>query len=282
MTVEAVSGTMDLSEPFADLRVVVDLPGAELLDLGFYNSLIPQGSSFRLLSGSGSLRYHFEGSQEERSLHGDIDFIVREGAATFENQEIRGGFSLKTRLKEASLKEMLFDISGTRLELRAADPPWSAVITLPDARMSFSQPADIEASVRFAMQDTRPIVTLYDARKGAPGWLERLMIIEGIRGRARLDFYRDRLDVKDVEVTGNGLRALADLTFGKSTREGILYIRFHGFSLGVERNQSGRNFKLIRPLHWFEDRRAHRRMTPHPDPRHAHEGQAPAAETARP
>jgi hypothetical protein len=282
MTLEAVSTTMDLGDPFEDLHVVVDLPAAEILDLGFYNSLFPPGSRFRFLSGTGTLRYHFEGSQEPRSLHGDIDFVVREGAALFENQKLRGGFSLKTRMRESSLREMLFDISGTRLELRGADPPWSAAVSLPRARMRFSEPNDIEASLRIRMQDTRPIVSLYDALKGAPRWIERMMIIEDIQGSAALDFYDGRLDINDIDVTGKGMHALGDLSLGKSAREGILYVRFHGFSLGIERSQSGRDFKLVRPLRWFQSRRALRRKSPQADSRNAPQGEPSAAGTHRP
>ena len=84
------------------------------------------------------------------------------------------------------------------------------------------------------------------------------MVIEDIRGRTRLGVRGDRVVLNDIEVTGKGLRALADLTLGRSSRQGILYVRFHGFSLGIEVHGGRRNLKLIRPLHWFQDERARR------------------------
>jgi len=86
-----------------------------------------------------------------------------------------------------------------------------------------------------------------------------LLIIENIRGVATLDVRRDHVLVKDFDVTGKGLHALADLVLGENTREGILYLRFHGFSLGVELRKGGRKLKIIRPLNWFQQQRARRR-----------------------
>ena len=258
-TVVASSTALDLSNPFTDTKVVLDLPQAEILDLAFYNSMIPPGSRFRLLSGTGTLRYHLEGSQEARSLHGTIDLAVKRGAARFENFVMRGGFTLKTLLRQASPRELLFDVSGTRLDFRTEKPVWTATITFPKAEMRFSEPMRIEAAVQLAMLDTRPLVACYDALKGVPDWLKKMMLIENIRGGAALDVRRDHVVVNDLDVTGTGLQALADLVLGKGSREGILYLRYHGFSLGIELQKGGRNLIIIGPQRWFEQQRARRR-----------------------
>jgi len=259
LTIEATSTTMDLGDPFADLQVVVDLPDADLLDLAFYNAMIPAGSKFRFVSGVGTIRYHLEDSTATRSLRGTIDFIVREGVARFEGQELRGGFALKTRLRDASTLQNLFDISGTSLTLHASNPDWQAVIRLPEARMTLTQPPDIEARLRLEMQDTRPIIRLYDAMKGVPQWIQRMLLIQDLQGRARLENRKGSLDVHGLEVTGHGLHALADLRFDQKGSDGLLYVRLHGFSLGIERNAAGREIKVFRPLAWFEQRLASRR-----------------------
>jgi hypothetical protein len=259
-TVVARSTKMDLSDPFTDVSVVLDVPRSEILDLSFYNSLIPEGSQFRLLSGAGTLSYHLEGSSEARSLHGNIDLNVTSGAAQFRNFVMRGGFDLRTRLRQASPREMLFDISGTRLGLSTRNPEaWSAVFTFPKAQMRFSEPMKIDAAVRLQMQDTRPLVVMFDALKGIPDRLERFLIIQDVHGGAVLEGGRGHVVVKDLDVTGKGLHALADLVLGKSSKEGILYIRFHGFSLGVEIAGGGRDLKVFRPLHWFQQQRERRR-----------------------
>jgi hypothetical protein len=259
LTVEATSTTMDLADPFSDLHVVVDLPEADLLDLTFYNGMIPAGSRLRFESGTGTIAYHLEDSSATRSLRGTIDFVVRKGVARFQGQPLRGGFALHTRLRDASAIQKIFDISGTVLTLRTSDPPWKAAITLPEARMTLAQPTDLEARLRLEMQDTRPIVTLYDALKGVPHWMQRLLVIQDLHGSARLDSRNGIVEMRGLEVNGHGLKTLGDLRFDEHGGEGLLYIRLHGFSLGVERTESGREIKVFRPLAWFEKRRADRR-----------------------
>src|SRR5262245_41949133 len=246
----------DFSRRVTNLHVVLDLPEAQILDLRFYNRMIPPGSGFRLLSGSGTLGYHLEGSQEERSLHGEIDLAVKNVAAVFKSYPMRGSFRLRTRLRQASPREMLFDISGTRLDMSTRSPAWSGVVTFPRSKMRFLDPMRIDAAIRFAMQDTRPLVGMFDAFKDVPDWMEHFMIIQDVHGRATLGVRQDRVNVGDLEVTGKGLHALADLALGSDHPDGILYVRLHGFSIGIEMRQGGKDLKFIRPLHWFETERS--------------------------
>jgi hypothetical protein len=155
---------------------------------------------------------------------------------------------------------MIFDISGTRLGLSTADPAWSAVFTFPRAHMHFSESMKIDAAVRLQMQDTRPLVVMFDALRGIPKPLERMLMIQDIHGSTSLDGSRGKVVLRDLDVTGKGLHALADLELGKGSKEGILYVRFHGFSLGVELKEGTRDLKVFRPLHWFQDQREHRRL----------------------
>jgi hypothetical protein len=51
--------------------------------------MIPESSQFRLLSGTGTLSYHLEGSSEAKSLHGNIDLNVTSGSARYRNFVMR-------------------------------------------------------------------------------------------------------------------------------------------------------------------------------------------------
>jgi hypothetical protein len=257
-TLQAISRTPDFCNPFTDVRMVFDMPEGHLLDVTHYNRMIPPGSAFRLVSGTGTLRYHLEGSRAERGLHGEIDMAIKDGAATFKNAGIRGNLGVHALLRQASAKDKYFDISGTRLDLSIDEPRWSAVIRLPQAKMSFAEPIASDATIRLSMQDTRPIVVLYDALKGIPDWIQHMMTIENIRGGALLHAEGGQVYVNDLDITGEKLHALGELTMGNKGRDGLLYIHFHGFSLGIRMYEGGRDLKIIRPLHWFKTERAAR------------------------
>jgi hypothetical protein len=256
---EATSTALDLADPFADLRFTIDSPGAEIPDLAFYNAYVPRDSRVAILSGAGHLRYHFEGDSSERSLHGEMDLAMQNLALRFEEATLRGDVRIITRLRRGEPRERRFDIAGTEVFLRHFDPPWKGWIRFPRATLLFTRPMQVDGRIALDLQDTRPLVMVYDAYKNIPKRMERLMTIEDVRGGASFKVVQDRVDIRNLEVMGKGLRALADLTLGGGGREGILYFRFHGLSLGVELQNGRKDLKLWRPLSWFEKARDRRR-----------------------
>jgi hypothetical protein len=256
--VTATSSALSLSEPFTDLHLTLELPESEIPDLAFYNRYIPPDSGISIDSGAGRIRFRFEGSPEERSLRGEIEIGMQDLRLKVEEIVFSGDLKISTKLRNGSPRDLHFDISGTRIDLRSADPIWRGHIELRKADMWFTEPARVDARVGLALQDTRPIVRLFDAHRDVPDWIERLMTIQSLAGGAALGVDGTAIDVTGLEVTGKGLRALADLRFAEGGRSGVLYIRFHGFSLGVERAEGKRDLKMLRPLSWFEKERAAR------------------------
>ncbi len=254
----ARSTGLDFQSPFEDLEVTLDLAESEIHDLSFYNRYIPEKTPFSITSGVGRISYHFEGSHEERSLRGEIELDVDDLVAEFEGTPIVGDIKISAKLRDGQPLERRFDISGTRIDLKSSEFDWEGVISFPKSRMRLDSPMEIDAEINVEMRDTRPIVALFDAHHHVPHWVERLMTIEDINGSATLKVGEHAVEVTDMEITGKHLRALADLSLTDNTREGILYIRFRGFSLGIEMTKGKKDLKFIRPLRWFNERRAER------------------------
>ncbi len=255
----ATSASLDLADPFDDLHVAIDLPEAQIPDLSVYNIYVPPHSRFSILSGVGRLGYHFDADSGQGSLEGKMDLAMRDIVARFENISLKGDVKISAPLRDGSPSDLRFDISGTHIEIRSADPPWTGSIRLPVSKMRFSEPMQVDARTRLALQDTRPIVAVFDAYRDLPRILERLMTIRDVRGTADFRLGKDSVEVRNLEVGGQGFRSLADLTFGTAGRDGILYLRLHGFSLGVDLREGKKEFKVLSPLSWFEKARAERR-----------------------
>ena len=81
------------------------------------------------------------------------------------------------------------------------------------------------------------------------------MTIEDVAMDAEIDFNADTVIITDLIVTGDGLKFLGDLSFDEKGRDGLLYVRFHGFSLGILLENSEKDLKFIRPRAWFEKQR---------------------------
>lgn len=258
-SIVARSTGLDFQSPFEDLEVTLDLAESEIHDLSFYNLYIPEKTPFSITSGVGRIRYHFEGSHEERSLHGEIELDIDDLVAEFEGTPLMGDIKISTKLRDGQPRERRFDISGTRIDLKSNTFDWEGTISFPKSKMRLNSPMEIDAEIDVEMHDTRPIVALFDAKHNVPRWVQRLMTIQNVSGGAAFKVAEDLVEVKDLEITGNHLRALADLSISEGTRDGVMYIRFRGFSLGIELTKGEKDLKFIRPLRWFNERRAERR-----------------------
>jgi hypothetical protein len=261
LRIVATSTSLDLADPFADLRLTIDQPGSEIRDLSFYNLFLPAGSKASIVSGIGRLVYHFKADAGDRSLHGEMTLDMKDLALRFEDTILTGDVRIAARLRHGDPVERRFDIAGTEVALRHRDPSWNGSIRFPEATLTFAEPIRLQARAAIDLQDTRPIVVLFDARKDIAPWIERLMTIKDVRGTTGLRVEGEDVEVRELRIGGKGLKALGDLTLAKGGRDGILYLRFHGFSIGIELVKNKRDLKIVRPLAWFEQERAMRRGT---------------------
>jgi hypothetical protein len=260
----ATSQALDLSDPFATLEVTVDLPNAEIPDLSFFNRFIPAGSGIVIRGGKGTLQYHVEGSQREESVHGWIELFADDMVTKFENYVIRNDIKIHTVLKDVHPRTGLFDISGTRIDLKSNKFPWTADISFPKAQVRYSTPLEGSMVAAFRMTDTTPLVAMFDAQKEISGFARRLMTIRDIRGKSALAVNRGGCEITGLEITGEKFLALADLALRPGGRDGILYLRLHIFSVGVAFEKGKKNLDMVRARKWFERERAKRHGKPAP------------------
>ena len=256
----AKSTNLDLTDPFQDVRLTVDLEKEEIPDLSVYNVYFPQAGRTRIVSGFGRMSWHFEGDSTERSLQGEMRLDMLNLALTFEETTLTGDVLIRTRLRQGDPRARVFDISGTTVTLRHRRPRWRGVIRFPRAVLAFTEPMRIDARAALDLQDTTPLVRIFDAVRNVKPFVERLMTIEDVTGGTGFVVRPEAVEIRDLDIRGDGLKALAELTLRDAGKEGILYFRFHGISLGVAL-EPGRekDLRFWRPRAWFDRQKAARR-----------------------
>ena len=276
---EATSPNLDLTDPFADVFFEAALDKEEIPDLSVYNVFLPEASRGRIVGGLGRMSWRFEGNSQERSLRGTMRFDMLDLRFRFEEAMLRGDVRIDAVLRHGDPRGRAFDFSGTTVTLKHRAPRWRGVLHFPSARLAFTRPMRIEARTRLDLQDTRPLVRMFDAFKDMSPRLERFLTIEDLKGGMGFVVRPDAVDIRDLALQGKGLKAQADLTLADRGKEGILYVRFHGISLGVLLEPGKpKDLKLFRPLAWFEREKAARRRahsTPPGERRGARPGPAP-------
>jgi hypothetical protein len=124
----------------------------------------------------------------------------------------------------------------------------------------YSEPMQMSADVKFRMTDTAPLVALFDAQKDVSRFVENLMTIQDIEGKTSLKVDDHGSEIAGLEIAGEDFLALAEMALREEGKNGILYVRLHGFSVGVAFDRGEKDVDLIRARAWYEKQRARRRV----------------------
>ena len=123
------------------------------------------------------------------SVNGGIEITANDLGARVGDLAFSGDLRIRTRLEEGMPLQRRFDISGTRIDIDGVrvirkgiteNEGWWARIVLPEAKMVFTTPGDVEAQLVVTMKDTGPLVALFEARKHVSRFVKGLLTIDNI------------------------------------------------------------------------------------------------------
>ncbi len=266
LQIEAASREPRIGGLFQPLWVAIDMPGAEVPDLRFYNAYLPGRSGLALTAGSGRMSARFRAAAPEWIGSGEIRLAARGVGARFEDRQLRGNLELRTLLRRADLRDRRFDISGSKIDLTdvitqgnptSGEPPerWWARAHLDRAVLTPGEPVFLRARLESTLSDTRPLFSLFApaGRGKILNWVDDLLDIQGVGAVADLTVGRDLLKVDRLAVTGGKARVQGRFRVAEGHPRGILYASLGGLDVGVELADGKRDWKILRPREWFEN-----------------------------
>jgi hypothetical protein len=266
LKLSAAGGTVNLAAPEIDLRAGVDVEGAEVPDLAVYNAYLPEGSGVRIDGGQGKLRLHLRLDGASETGDGDLALSSGDLRMRFEELSVAGRLALRTRLASSDLRARRFTLDDARLDLDGvsyrepdeepaeATDGWWAHLALSDAKMVWSRPLTLDAGATVHMRDAGLLLSLFAQKRHYLKWFASVLDLEDLtaRGRLALDGSQIRLDPLDAEAGKFALRSR--LRFAKPNVRGDLLLRYGVFKVGLELRDGERDWKLLRPEHWFDSR----------------------------
>ncbi|MFY0989736.1 hypothetical protein [Halomonas sp. C05BenzN] len=237
----------------------VELPIAEVTDLGVYNAYFPESAGLELLSGRASL----EAELILEGMHARGDLTLQAFGATLRlaDQRLAGDLRLEARLRDGNLAERRFDASGSLLRLDNVsrddangrrDAGWWARLDLEEGQLLWQRPLAMTSRWGVAMRDSGLLARLFLAGARERDWLGRLLTVSGIRGNARIDLDEDSLQLSDARLEGGNLTLLADLEMRDDTLTGSLYARLGALGLGIALAEGDTRLRFQAPRRWYE------------------------------
>ncbi|MGC3874260.1 hypothetical protein ACPF7Z_13440 [Halomonas sp. GXIMD04776] len=249
----------------ADQVTRISLPQIDIPALSLYNAYLPKDAGIELLSGRATLAAYLnlQGYQSQ----GNLDLKAREATLRIGDQHLQGNLSLDAQLGDGDLERRQFDVSGSTLRLDnlsrqgeglASDHDesgWWMELGIEEGQLVWAQPLNLDAQLTLRMRDSGfPLRTLLKEVRQRQ-WLSRLLNVQDIRGRARLQLVDQGLALRDARLTGQELEILAELVRRDATLDGALYARYAALGLGIEIDDGQSRLHLLRPRRWYEQAR---------------------------
>lgn len=229
------------------------IPSARVKDMSVYNQYLPKDSPLKLLGGEADLTADVH--LEPKSAGGFVKLKTSGLKTRLDEQEVAGELTLDIKLNDGVPSDMDFDISGSSLLLdrvkvaggqKSFDgTDWSARFDLNKAHVVWKKPIRLDVKAGVQMKDSRPIVAMFANQRGKEGWLNKVLTVTDIRGKAELKIARERALVPFALVGSDkidvGAKGLVDAT----GREGIFYARFRKLQGIVKVKDGEKNFDIL-------------------------------------
>jgi len=266
LRIEAASREPRIGGLFQPRWVSIEMAGAEVPDLRFYNAYLPERSGLALTSGSGRMSARFRAAAPEWLGTGDLRLQARGVGARFNEKRLRGNLDVRTLLRRADLLERRFDISGSKVDLSevtvldgAPDggPPeiWWARVHLDRAVLTPGSPVFLRARMESTLSDPRPLFALMapSGRGKVLRWVDDLLDVEEVGAVADLTVGRSFVNVDRLAASGGKAQVQARFHMAGGHPRGILYAAWGGLDVGVEMDNGKRDWKILKPRQWFEN-----------------------------
>jgi hypothetical protein len=258
LRVTVLSKDLDLTTPVSDLRARVDLANGEVPDLSAYNDFLPAGAGVSIVSGAGKVRLGLSLDAAKQTGQGTATFSSDAAAFRFQDLTVAGRLGVRGVISTSDLESRRFKLAGSNITLNGVTyeeaEDWWAKIELTDGSMLWKKPLALSGTVRMKMKSADPILALFAQKKQYLEWFRDLVNIEDITAGGNLRLDGDVLEVAPLQVLGNRFDLRSRLRFSRAGAQGDLYVRYRRLSVGVELDKGKRDFKLRRPLEWYEGR----------------------------
>jgi len=263
LSIDATSAAPRFGALFVPKRLDIDMPGAEVPDLAFYNGYLPRRSPATITGGSGRMSGRFAAIAPGWKGSGDLQLDSRSVGVRFDDKQMRGALNVHTRLK-MSLEDRRYDISGSDVALTdvtlqnggASAPvaPWWARFHLTQAVIAPKAPVYLHTRIEGTLSDSRPLFALVAPleRSRVLRWVDHLVGIPGIAATADVSMGQSYLDVSHLAIAGGKAEVLARLRFAGPQRQGILYASYGAFDVGMELEGSKRDWKILHAKQCYE------------------------------
>jgi hypothetical protein len=231
----------------------LQIPTAKVTDMSIYNQYLPDKSPLHLLGGEADLTSYIH--LQPDSAAGYVKLNTQGLRSRLNDQELSGELVADIKLSNGRPENLEFDISGSTFSLQDVkvtgaetnyeQEDWSARFDLDKGRTVWEKPVVIEAEAAVEIKDSRPFVALFSNEKGQRKWLEKMLTVENIQGRAEMTLENEQLVIPRAFVSSDKVDAGAKGVMAADRADGVFYARFRKLDAVMKIKNGKRNIDVM-------------------------------------
>lgn len=252
--------------PLAQLRDALQarvvFKDARVPDLRVYNPFLPR-RHMRFDGGAGVLSGDLSLDAAGEVGRGSIRIGGRGTRMQLAGMRLRGDIDIDLQLRRADLKRRLFVADGSTVQVSnvgftepggESRQGWWARVALDRARLDVDRPISAGGGADVTMKDVGFLLALFSRQKEYPDWVYKLVDAGQAQVRGRVQWRDDVLILDRMQARNDRYDMLARLRLQGAERQGDLYARWRGLSIGVEVRGAERKLHLVRAKAWYDGR----------------------------
>ena len=260
----AVAPRLVLAPSGLDGLVSVDLPRADLVDLGALRELLPLPSGLRIDGGKGEAKFHGDIELPSGSVRGDGEVFVRGIRARLGSTKLFGDLACRSKARRTQGPGGSTDFSGSSLALtragtgNAVSPggAWWGNLVLRDAILRTNGGVRFDAKAHLSAKDAAPATVLVSQNTDVPSWATNVFQMPALDADAQVRILPRVFEVRSLVARGGGSSVRAEYTKRHGRQDGAVLLDLGFIDMGYDLADGATGLVLVGPESWFERKKA--------------------------
>ncbi len=247
-----------------DGHVSIDLPSAELVDLGRLHELLPLPTGLHIERGTGRARLHADVELGSGAMRGDGKVVARGIRVRLDATEWFGNLAGAVRARRSGDARGSTELSGSTLAIQHAAtgnavPPegaWWGNVALRRATLRTSGGMRFDAKAHLTAKDASPATVFVSQNTDVPAWAANVFRMPGLDADAQVRVAPSSFEVRSLVARGGGTSLRAEYTKRDGRQDGGVLMDLGWMCLGYDLTDGATGLLLFGPEGWFERKTA--------------------------
>jgi len=258
-SVTAIAKRFVVAPSGVDGHVSIDLPQAELVDLGALRDLLPLPASLRVTEGTGRAKLHAEVELGSGAMQGAGAIAARGVRAIAGSTELFGNLDCAIIARRTGDSGGSTEFSGSTVAITnggtgiapTTQGAWWGNLALREATLRTNGGVRFDAKAHVSAKDATPATVLVSQNLGVPSWATDIFRMPVLGADAEIRMAPALLEVRSLVAHGGSTSLRAEYAKRDAHQDGAVLMDLGWIALGYDLADGATGLVLVGPESWF-------------------------------